>query len=106
MAPGSTSIETIRLRRTNYVSVTMGRACVKVLMTILLAMLVMLVGVSPSAAQLETGSVVGIVTDSSGAVYAGAQVVIENKLTGAKIVLTTSGAGVYDAPVLPLGDYR
>jgi len=97
----------VTIRRTHAVSdirTSVRRACLKGLTASALAMFIMLLGVPRSAAQLETGSVVGIVTDSSGAVYAGAQVVIENILTGSKVALTTNGSGVYDAPVLPLGD--
>lgn len=99
----------VTIRRTRSVTdirTSIMRACLKGLTAAVLAMFVMFLCVPRSAAQLESGSVVGIVTDSSGAVYAGAQVVIENILTGSKVALTTNGSGVYDAPVLPLGDYK
>src|SRR5258708_26210765 len=96
-------VRIVTIRRSNSVTditTSVSRACLKGLTATLLAMFVMMLAVPRSAAQLETGSVVGIVTDSSGAVYAGAQVVIENILTGSKVALTTNGSGVYDAPVL------
>ncbi len=68
-----------------------------------LTLLMLLAG--PCLAQLETGEIVGTVTDASGAVFPGAQVVVENTLTGAKTTLTTGRAGTFDAPVLPPGDY-
>ena len=57
-------------------------------------------------AQLETGEIIGTITDASGAVFPGAQIVVRNILTGATTTLTSSAAGTFDAPVLPLGDYK
>ncbi len=73
-------------------------------------LLVLALTLSPFApiclAQLETGEIVGTVTDASGAVFPGAQVTVENVLTGKKVTLTSSTAGTFDAPVLPPGDYK
>jgi hypothetical protein len=66
----------------------------------------MFVLAAPCFAQLETGGIVGTVMDASGAVFPGAQVIIDDMHTGSRVTLTTSGAGTFDAPVLPLGDYR
>ncbi len=60
----------------------------------------------PCLAQLETGEIVGKVLDASGAVFPGAQVVVQNVLTGATTTLTTGRAGTFDAPILPPGDYN
>lgn len=57
-------------------------------------------------AQLESGEIVGTVTDASGAVFPGAQITVENVKTGAKTTLTSGKSGTFDAPVLPPGDYR
>ena len=62
--------------------------------------------VRPCLAQLETGEIVGTVTDASGAAFPGAQVIVQNILTGAKTSLTSGAAGTFDAPVLPPGDYK
>ncbi len=62
--------------------------------------------VCPSWAQLETGEIVGTVTDTSGAAFPGAKVVLENVLTGVTATLITRNGGTFDAPVLPPGDYR
>ena len=52
-----------------------------------------------------TGTIVGIVTDPSGAVLSGAQVDITNKATHAVIHVTTSSAGAYTWPGTSPGDY-
>src|ERR1700694_1466879 len=70
------------------------------------AFVVLMLIVAPRCfAQLETGEIVGTVIDASGALFPGAQVVVESILTGAKTTLTTGRAGTFDAPVLPPGDY-
>ncbi len=47
-----------------------------------------------------TGGISGIVTDASGAVVPGAQVIVENESKGIRRELTTTGAGVFSAPSL------
>jgi hypothetical protein len=106
MASTSTSIGTFRRIFLIDISKSVGRACFRSSILIVLATLLVTLTISRSVAQLETGSIVGVVTDTTGAVYRSAQVAVENKLTGAKVSLTTNDVGVYDAPVLPLGDYR
>ncbi len=70
--------------------------------------LAMLIGSSlPLASQttISTGSIIGTVTDPSGAVLPGANVTIVNKATGQTVSVTTSAAGSYNSgPLLP-GDY-
>jgi hypothetical protein len=63
-------------------------------------------GAAPAAGQEITGSIVGIVKDSHGAVVAGATVTIRN--TDKNIVartLTTNDEGSYSAPFLLAGRY-
>jgi Carboxypeptidase regulatory-like domain/TonB dependent receptor len=55
--------------------------------------------------QVNTGTISGVVQDSSGASIAGAMVTIKNVDTGATRVLTSDVAGRYVAPVLPVGNY-
>jgi hypothetical protein len=55
---------------------------------------------------VATGSIVGTVTDPSGAVIVGAQVIIGNKATGQKIDLSTNSTGTYNSGALIPGDYR
>jgi hypothetical protein len=53
-----------------------------------------------------TGSIVGTVTDPSGAVVAGARVNITNTQTGQVISQTTNSAGAFNSGALPPGTYR
>ena len=52
-----------------------------------------------------TGSIAGLVTDPSGAVVAGAPVTATNTGTGVVATAQTDGAGFYNFPELPIGDY-
>jgi outer membrane receptor protein involved in Fe transport len=57
-------------------------------------------------AQVTTGQISGIVRDSTGAVIAGAEVVVLNIGTGLSRTLRTGPEGHYDAPNLSLGEYE
>jgi hypothetical protein len=59
-----------------------------------------------SVAQKVTGDITGTVTDSSGAVVAGAKVDIENAGTGLKRSVTTNQSGTYRIAELPIGTYK
>src|SRR5579864_7923205 len=52
-----------------------------------------------------SGSISGLVTDSSGAVISGASVVATNTQTGVKTTVTTDAKGFYSLPVLAVGTY-
>src|SRR5260370_5855889 len=56
--------------------------------------------------QVNTGTISGVVQDTSGAVIAGAMVTIRNVDTGTARTLTSDEGGRYIAPVLPLGNYE
>jgi hypothetical protein len=56
-------------------------------------------------AQLDSASLLGTVTDPSGAVVAGAKVTIVNEGTATVTVLRTNASGGYNAPALPIGFY-
>src|SRR5579884_1469160 len=56
-------------------------------------------------AQLETGQIVGTVTDPSGAVVSGASVNAKSIQTGGTRSTTTNGAGLYGISSLPPGEY-
>jgi len=60
----------------------------------------------PVAAQDPRGSIVGKVTDPSGAVVAGASVEVVHKAMGTKVVLQTNEAGIYQALFLLPGFYQ
>src|SRR5579871_1488002 len=56
-------------------------------------------------AQTTTGSVSGTVTDPNGASVPGAKVVAADRASGRSYTATTTEAGVYVLPVLPVGTY-
>src|SRR5437870_8774043 len=55
--------------------------------------------------QVNTGTISGIVQDSSGAVIAGATVTIRNVDTGTARTVTSDEGGRYIVPALPVGNY-
>jgi hypothetical protein len=67
---------------------------------------VSLLGASLSAwAQIPTGSIVGTVTDSTGAVIPNAKVTVANSAKGFTREFTSNTSGEYGAISIPLGDY-
>src|SRR6185369_394385 len=60
----------------------------------------------PAAAQTTTGSIVGTVTDPSGAAIPSANVIVTNEGTGIVVIrLQTDSSGNYVATALPPGQY-
>jgi carboxypeptidase family protein/TonB-dependent receptor-like protein len=57
------------------------------------------------AAQAVTGTILGTVTDSSGAVVPGATVTLTNTATGVSRTVVTDSSGEYTAPSLRTGTY-
>ena len=66
--------------------------------------LVLLLG-DPARAQIDTASIVGTVTDASGAVLAGAIVTATQEGTGASSTTVTNAKGQYVFPNLKIGRY-
>src|SRR6266481_7148390 len=64
--------------------------------------------VRPSFSQttVGTGSIVGIVSDPSGAVISGAKVTVTNAATGQVIELTTNSSGSFNSGALIPGNYK
>ena len=56
-----------------------------------------------AAAQAVTGTILGTVKDSTGAVLAGAKVTVTNEGTGFTRTVTTDAAGEYTVPQIPTG---
>lgn len=61
---------------------------------------------APAIAQSPNATINGIVLDPSGAVIAGAEVVVVNDATGVQYTTKTNGEGIYVVPNLPPGPYR
>src|SRR5438132_13152526 len=59
----------------------------------------------PSPAQVVTGSLVGTIRDTSGAVVPNAEVTVTNTKTGVSLNLKSNQAGDYVAPYLEPGTY-
>jgi Carboxypeptidase regulatory-like domain len=60
----------------------------------------------PASAQTVTGAIRGIVTDSTGAIVAGAKVTATNAATGVPTTTKTNPAGEYSIRFLPVGTYQ
>jgi hypothetical protein len=56
--------------------------------------------------QTITGEIGGLVSDSSGAIIAGAKVTATNVATNISTAVTTNGAGTYRVPFLQVGQYK
>src|SRR5215471_9573453 len=56
-------------------------------------------------AQSASGTFLGVVKDSSGAVAPNATISIVNEQTGFRRELSTNSNGEYEAPYIPLGNY-
>src|SRR5215469_15709779 len=59
-----------------------------------------------SGAQVNTGAVLGTVTDASGATVPNASVTLKNVETGASLQAQTGAGGDYSFPVVPVGEYE
>ena len=74
--------------------------------TLSLIAILCLAAISVAWSQDTRGTIVGRVTDPSGAVIPGAQVSVTNAAMGTKASLTTNGEGIYVAPLLQPGFYQ
>jgi len=57
-------------------------------------------------AQGPTGEIGGLVTDSTGAVVAGAKITLVHPATNTQRIVTSNNAGLYNLPALPPGSYN
>src|SRR5580658_6684020 len=60
----------------------------------------------PAWAQLDTGSIVGVVQDKSGALLPDSKVTVTNLKTGRLYEVQSNDAGQYEVPGLPAGLYK
>ena len=65
-----------------------------------------LLSVTSLNAQVDTGSIVGTVTDQSEAVVSGAKVTLTNLGTGASLTTTTGADGIYKFSPVRIGNYK
>ena len=61
---------------------------------------------APLRAQSSTGTVLGVVTDQSGSVIVGAQVVLQSATTGLKLTAESLQAGNFQFPLVPPDTYQ
>jgi len=71
----------------------------------MVAAALLLAGGFAASAQTFRGTILGTVTDASGAAVAGAKVTVKNADTGLTREVTTSDDGSYVVPELPIGNY-
>ncbi len=77
----------------------------KVFLVRVITVCLLLVSLEPLTAQTTTGSIVGTVTDHSGAAVPGAAVTVTNVDTNSTTKTTTDSSGNYVVTPLPVGHY-
>jgi outer membrane receptor protein involved in Fe transport len=77
----------------------MRTRCLAILLAVLFSMC------APAFAQSTTGSIDGVIVDSTGSVLPGVSVTLTNQATGAARDTVTDAEGTFHAPVLPVGSY-
>jgi hypothetical protein len=82
-----------------------GCLCTWVVLLVLLVLLVLASAVSVFA-QVDTGSVLGTITDQTGAIISGAKVTLTNQGTGVSLSTTTGSDGLYKFSPVKLGTYK
>jgi hypothetical protein len=70
-----------------------------------IAAAVVLLSASLLQAQVDTGSITGVVTDASGAIVSGASVKLTNEGTNAELTTTTGTSGDYKFSPVRIGNY-
>ena len=78
------------------------------MLRLILAAVLALALAVPAAAQSQAanGSIEGTVADTSGGVLPGVTVTLTNTQTGAQRTVVSNEAGMFRAPLLPLGTYK
>jgi hypothetical protein len=70
------------------------------------AVIVLFLGSGPLRAQVDSGSVLGTVSDASGGAVSGGSVTLTNEGTGAELTTTTGSDGGYKFTPVRIGTYR
>src|SRR5579875_2049965 len=97
---GSKAMPNVSFRSAPMLKISAGKA-----LRLLLALLCVATCVLSSSAQSSRGAMAGNVTDQTGAVISGAVVTVTNQATGGKSQTTSTSAGSYRFPDLPIGNY-
>jgi len=84
----------------NFISPLRGAARVGWLVTLVAAVVLLMTSIPFAQTTISTGSIVGTVTDPSGAVVSGAKVEITNKATGHVVTTSTTSSGAYASGAL------
>src|SRR5437870_3415193 len=77
----------------------------RLVMRVWMILAVVVLAANVLVAQTFRGTILGTVTDASGAVVSGAQVTVRNANTGLERTTRTSADGSYSVPELPIGTY-
>src|SRR5215470_3369802 len=83
----------------------MNRATASRILWLVVAAAVVLLSAVVSQAQVDTGSITGVVTDPSGAVVSGAAVKLTNEGTSAELTTTAGSDGSYKFSPVRIGNY-
>ena len=75
-------------------------------LSLLFATTLLLLGPKPALAQMDTGSILGTITDQTGAVISGAKVTLTNEGTGISLTTTTGSDGIYKFSPVKIGTYK
>jgi len=81
-------------------------ACSWILCSSFVLALGVVLSVLPLQAQVDTGSITGTVSDSSGAVVSGAKVTLTNEGTAASLSTATGSDGLYRFSPVRIGNYK
>lgn len=73
---------------------------------VMLAVLLLFLACTAALAQYDTGSIVGVVRDKTGAALTDAKVTVTNTKTGRVYEVTTGKSGEFDIPGLPESTYK
>src|SRR5215469_15340620 len=86
----------------------LARKIASILPLLLMVISALLSATASSSAQttIATGSIVGVVSDPSGAVIAGARIDIANLATGQVIEVITNSGGLFQSGALIPGNYK
>jgi len=78
----------------------------RLILTVASCLVVWLCTAAPSLAQVDAGSISGVVTDASGGAINGASVTLANEGTGAELTTTTGSDGGYKFTPVRIGAYK